>query len=238
MVRKETASNVGLTNISWCPSYRIVPTKYPALQIFEQISDKNDLEALLEIEAMTDDLARQMLGNLKLISAEDSIIGQGADRIMPSFVIFDQEPLASRFSSNDFGAYYAGREIQTALRESMFRRDKFLSKTTLPAQDLDNVLILADIVGQMHDVRGMKKSRSNLYHATNYAHSQAFARKLKDQGSLGIVYDSVRNPGGQCVAALRPSVISNCKEDRIITYIWDGSKITGHYEKGKYESMR
>jgi len=233
MARKSVAREIAMAEISWCPSYRIVPSVYPPLQIFEQIADKNDLEALLEIEAMTDDVARQILGSLQLIPAEERIIGQGAGRIMPSFVIFDQEPSASRFSSNDFGAYYAGRELQTALRESMFHREKFLSQTTLPAQDVDNVLILADIQGQMHDIRGMKKSRPNLYHATNYAHCQTFARDLKEHGSFGIVYYSVRNPSGQCVAVLRPSVISNCREDQIITYAWDGAKITGYYGKSE-----
>ncbi len=234
---KLASARVRRREISWCPSYRIIPAKYPPVQIFEQISDIDDLQALLQIEAMTDDVARQMLGNLKLFSHEDKITGRGAGRIMPCFLIFDQESSENRFSNSEFGAYYAGREFETAIKETIFHRQKFLAQTVLPAQDIDNVLILADIKGQMHDIRGKKRSYPDLYHASNYADSQVFAHDLKKQGSFGIVYDSVRNANGQCVAVLRPQVIANCRDSGIITYIWDGAKITGYYEKSDFESL-
>ena len=71
-----TKRKIKTTDITWRPSYRIVPNKYPPLQIFESIADPYDLEALLEIEAMTDDVARQMSGRLHLIPEEDRIVGR------------------------------------------------------------------------------------------------------------------------------------------------------------------
>ena len=229
----QTTRKIKTADIAWCPSYRIVPNKYPSLQIFESISDPHDLEALLEIEAMTDDVTRQMSGRLHLLPADDRIVGRGAGRIMPCFLILDQES-ASRFSNSEFGAYYAGQELITAISESIFRREKFLIETLQPEQEIDNILILADVQGTMHDIRGKKASYPELYKDSDYTHSQAYARKLRTSASLGIVYDSVRCPGGHCVAVFRPNCISNCRDSYIITYRWDGTKITGHYKKSDF----
>lgn len=35
-------------------------------------------------------------------------------------------------------------------------------------------------------------------------YAQATAEKLLAQNELGVLYNSVRHPGGECVAALRP----------------------------------
>jgi hypothetical protein len=183
---------------------------------------------------MTDDMARQMFGRLRLIPDEDKMVGRGAGRIMPCFLILDQESSGSRFSNNEFGAYYAAHELITAIKESIFRREKFLAQTLEPAQEVDNIVILANIKGTMHDIRGKQSSYPELYKDNNYTQSQAFAKKVKESGALGIVYDSVRYPQGQCVAVFRPGCISHCRDSYIITYIWNGKKITGHYKKGNF----
>lgn len=237
MPSRSAVSKLKTTNISWCPSYRLVPTKYPPMDIFENIADPEDLEAILQIEAMTDDVARQMLGHVKLIPVQDRIVGKGAGRIMPCFLILDAKPSARRFNTCEFGAYYAGKELETAIKETIFHREKFLSETLLPPQEIDNVLILANIQGAMHDIRGMRSSYLDIYHDSDYTDSQTFASRLKAHGSYGIVYDSVRNPRGQCVAVLRPSSISMCQDSDFYTYTWDGTRITGYYKKSDFRSI-
>src|SRR3546814_20528059 len=48
----------------------------------------------------------------------------------------------------------------------------------------------------------------------DYAPSQNFARRQRDAGSDGIVYPSVRNPGGECIAAVWPDVIARPLQGR------------------------
>ncbi len=83
----------------------------------------------------------------------------------------------------------------------------------------------------------MQKSRPELYDPVDYKASQALATELRDQNSLGIIFDSVRHPGGSCVAVLRPRVISNCSDGDVVTYNWNGTKIDGFYWKGKFELL-
>lgn len=54
--------------------------------------------------------------------------------------------------------------------------------------------------------------------------SQETARTLRDAGLNGIVDESVRNPGGETPAASGPR-LSNCRQERHLCYVWDGSGI-------------
>ena len=44
-------------------------------------------------------------------------------------------------------------------------------------------------------------------------------------GGDGIVYPSVRNPGGECIAAFWPDVIAKPVQGRHFRYHWDGERI-------------
>jgi RES domain len=61
--------------------------------------------------------------------------------------------------------------------------------------------------------------------------SQETARRLRDEGANGIVYASVRDAGGECAAVFRPRLLSNCRQERHLTYVWDGSTVSTVYEK-------
>jgi hypothetical protein len=59
----------------------------------------------------------------------------------------------------------------------------------------------------------------------SYVASQALARTLRADGSNGIVYDSVRHRGGECVAAFYPDVVAPCVQAPHFIYRWDGERI-------------
>jgi hypothetical protein len=73
-----------------------------------------------------------------------------------------------------------------------------------------------------------------VYSRTSYAASQELADRLVKESSFGIAYDSVRHKGGQCVAVLRPPVLSNCERERNLIFEWDGKKIEKVYELHEY----
>src|SRR3546814_11182136 len=59
----------------------------------------------------------------------------------------------------------------------------------------------------------------------DYAPSQVFARQRRDGGADGIVYPSVRNPGGECIAAFWPDGVARPMHGRHFRYHWDGARI-------------
>lgn len=56
--------------------------------------------------------------------------------------------------------------------------------------------------------------------------SQPFARELRTRHSNGIVYDSVRRAGGECVAVFWPDDVGACSQGKHYDYHWDGTAIT------------
>ena len=77
----------------------------------------------------------------------------------------------------------------------------------------------------------MRESHPAWYHPASYAMPQEMARDLRDNGSNGIVYGSVRHDAGECVAVFRPRLLSDCRQERHLCYVWDGQAITMVYEK-------
>ena len=60
--------------------------------------------------------------------------------------------------------------------------------------------------------------------------SQKLGRLLRDAGSNGIAFDSVRRDGGECVAIFRPRLVQNVRQSVHLRYAWDGNSIANVYE--------
>ena len=88
-----------------------------------------------------------------------------------------------------------------------------------------------DLAAKLHDIRGLCEARPELYDPDRYGASQRFAAELREVGSDGIVYQSVRHEGGECAAVFRPRLLSNCRQERHLCYVWDGQAIATVYEK-------
>jgi hypothetical protein len=220
-----------VARVEWIPSYRIVPSRFPPVGLYDRVADPQDLEAVFAVENLTNPRLRQEAGEISLVAPEDRVSGPGTTPIMAAFTHLNPE--GARFSDGTYGAYYAGRSLNTAVVESRYHRERFLMRTREDPIELDMRTYLADLRGDLHDIRG-RKDLAPVYDPENYSASQALGRELKAAGSDGIVYDSVRDPGGECVAVLRPRVLSRCVQGPHFGYVWDGSTITTIYEKSLY----
>jgi hypothetical protein len=139
-------------------------------------------------------------------------------------------PLGTRFTDGRFGAYYAAESIDTAIAETRFHRENFLRATGQSAIELEMRCYLADVACELHDIRGRRLELPGVYDPMSYTASQSFGRKLRDAGSNGIAFDSVRRPSGQCVAVFRPRLVQNVRQGVHLRYAWDGSAIARVYE--------
>jgi hypothetical protein len=64
----------------------------------------------------------------------------------------------------------------------------------------------------------------------SYVVSRALARALRDGGSNGLVYQSVRDAGGRCVGAFWPDVVGIPVQERHLKYEWDGTWVSRYFE--------
>ena len=221
--------DIPIVGVDWRPCFRIVPSRFPPISLFEAVADPADLDAVFQIESMTNGRLREQAGDISLIAPEDRISGPGSTPIMAAFTHLNPE--GDRFTDGTYGVFYAGRTIETAIAETRYHRVKFLRATDEPAQEIDMRVYAVDLDAELHDIRSMCESHPALYHSTSYGVSQGIALQLREIGANGIVYASVRHEGGECAAVFRPRLLSNCRQERHLCYVWDGKTISTIYEK-------
>lgn len=203
--------------------YRIIPSVYPPINFFEDLVDVSEMETLWEIESLTNDRLRQEVGDIYLVPEGDRISGPGSSVVMAAFThISEDRP--SRFSNGSFGIYYASLSQETAIRETVFRREQFLHATQEGPCELTMRVYQGQICKPLHDVRS--QFFHDLYDSHDYSASQSFGLKLREAKSWGLIYHSVRHHGGHCVAAFKPKTISIPIQLSHLRYIWNGEKIT------------
>jgi len=218
-----------IRRIAWQPCYRLVPSLYPSKSLFERVADPADIDNLIEAEAETNPRVRQQLGEVSLIPPSERLRGPGSTPIMAAFTHLN--PNGSRFSDGSYGVFYAGRALNTAIRETKYHRTKFLQETHRGPMHLHMRIYAARLSASMHDIRGMRAALPKIYDANSYAESSKFGVRLRAEGSFGIVYDSVRDPGGQCAAVFKPRALSRCREIGHLLYHWDGARIGAVFQE-------
>jgi hypothetical protein len=130
-----------------------------------------------------------------------------------------------------FGVYYAARDETTAIAEVKHHRIAFLEAVKATAQDLDFEVLNAPITGsQFYDLRDKEREFKDVYSPTDYKSSQRLGAELRERGADGIVYDSVRREGGECLAVFRPRCVGPCKPVKHLIFRWDGSEISSILE--------
>lgn len=218
-----------VTWVEWKPSWRIIPSRFPPIQLFERVADPEDLEAVIALESLTNPRLRDEVGDIRLVPPEDRVSGPGSSIIMAAFTHLN--PAGSRFSDGTYGVFYAASELDTAIAETAYHHERFMRATSESRMELEMRVYLVDLAAALHDLRGRKAEYPLVYHSDNYAAGRHLAATLRKEGSNGIAYDSVRRQGGECVAVFRARLLSNCRQERHLCYVWDGQRIASVYEK-------
>jgi RES domain len=214
--------------VRWASMFRLVPTRYPPIPLFERVAPPEDWDALIRLESLTNKRLRDEVGNIQLVPPDKRVSGQGASVVMAPFTHCSPWR-KTRFSDGSFGVYYAGRKFETALLEVSFHMARFHAATDDPPVREQYRAYKGSINKIMHDVRGPGFDHL-LDAATSYDASQSFAAVLRRSGSNGIVYPSVRHRNGECVAAFWPNVVSIPVQERHVDLKWDGQAITEWFD--------
>ncbi len=222
-----------VVRIEWKPCRRIIPSRFPPIQLFERVTESQDLEAIFELDALTNLRLRNEAGDVRLVPPEDQVSGPGASVVMAAFTHLN--PHGSRFSDGTYGVFYAANDLDTAIAETKYHRQQFMRATAQPRMELDMRVYLVDLQGDMHDLRGQQDTQPLIYHAHNYAAGQRLGKTLRQAGANGITYDSVRRLGGECAAVFRPPLLSNARQERHLCYVWDGQQIAAVHEKRRLD---
>jgi hypothetical protein len=220
-------SPLAVSEVRWLPCFRVISSRFPPIHLFERVSSPEDWESLYWLESLTNPRLRDEVGEIELVPREDRIFGPGTSVVMAAFTHLN--PDGSRFVDNTFGAFYAAASLDTSITETRYHREVFLRATREGPLELDMRTYFCDVHATFHDIRGQRDQMPEIYDPDSYVASQKLARSLKRAGSNGVVYDSVRHAGGQCLAVYRPRLVQNCRQGTHLRYVWDGERINRVY---------
>lgn len=183
------------------PSYRLIPSRFPPIGLFDTVATAADLQAVMELAGWTND--RLVADRLARLPRSQWVYGRAnASVVMASFL--HVAPGGMRFNARDLGAWYAAEALRTAVAEvgHHLRREAVATGKA----DLSRTYrtYTAALVGQFVDLRGQSALRPDIYDPAHYAASQGFGESVRSAGGHGILYDSLRHAGGVNVVAFRP----------------------------------
>ncbi|MBK8175789.1 MAG: RES family NAD+ phosphorylase [Rhodospirillales bacterium] len=217
--------------VDWQRAWRIIPSKYPPIQLFEDLThDPADWELLAELESAVNPRVRQELGAISLVPPELRV---RSTAVMAAFVHLN--PLGSRFSDGRYGVYYAAQYRETAIRETVYHLEQRLRAGAAVPDDLDQRVYVGAIVGTFVDLTRDTEALAPLMAPDDYEASRRFAAEMRAAGEDGIVYVSVRHPGHKALAVFRAPCISPPVQERHLRYHWDGSHILRYFDYASEE---
>jgi hypothetical protein len=204
----------------WPKAYRVIRSIFPTIDLFEDIADPSDWEALASAESKTNPRVWESLGRLDLVPPERRVSGAGASWLMAPFVHVSRDR-PGRFTDGSYGVYSVGDREEVAIRETAHHHAKFMAQSREELGWTSQFRVLINALDlDLHDVRGDPA----MHNLLDYTRSQAVAKDLRDARSNGILYRSVRCPG-ECAAIFWPDLMPIPIQGDHFDYFWNGERV-------------
>jgi hypothetical protein len=216
--------------VSWPQTWRIIASRFPPINLYERVSaDPRVWESLIELEQLTNPRLRDEAGQIQLVPPERRVAGPNASWVMAPFTHINV--LGSRFSNGTYGIYYAAQHLITAIRETVHHFARFATDSNDPPRREDMRVLVGYVDRTFDDVGSLDDGvKSQILNKDSYAFSQLFGADRRTIDSEGLVYPSVRDDSGQCIAAFWPNVVGIPIQERHLKYEWDGTRVSRYFD--------
>ena len=204
--------------------YRVVPSRFPPVQLWDRLASREELNAVAAVESATNARLSESVGDISRVPEHDWIFGPGASPVMAAFC--HPSPQGSRFSSGEYGVYYAADSVDAAATEVAYHRRRwFMDNRIRPRTDTYRCYI-GSVAKPLVDIR--EEAAPRVLHDTgSWQASRSFGAACRRNGRWGIHFASVRSEGAECVALFRPPASSPVIQGCHLTMEWDGEHVLG-----------
>jgi len=210
-----------VVRVRWRRAFRLIRSIFPPIDLFEDIADPRDWEALVSLESKTNPRVREHIGRLDLVPAERRVSGTGASLVMAPFVHCSTDR-PGRFSNGTYGVYSAGSEEEVAIREVAFHHGRAMAaSSTDPSWHSQFRMLVGALDRELVDLTG----DSLAHNPDSWTYPQRRGAEERARGADGILYNSVRSPGGRCVAMFWPDAVSIPVQGDHYKMHWDGCRV-------------
>lgn len=188
------------------------------------VDDEDELEALAEIEGAT---------SARLMAEDRGISGLAANELVydvphahfinASFA-YARPRQPNRFNGANRGAWYAALEVTTCLQEVGYHVTRMLADTGDFNATVEYAEMFCSLAGDFLDLRQVPDHPSLAPDETTaYPVGNALAEGARAAGLNGIIYPSVRHPGGTCIVAIRPAAVQSVRQGAVYRMVWAGT---------------
>ncbi|MGH8853867.1 MAG: RES family NAD+ phosphorylase [Telluria sp.] len=213
-----------LTQLRQFDTCRLIPSRFADVEdsVLAPLAESNDvLRDLFDLDNATNERLRGESGLLPGIGMDELVFGVPNFRIINAAYTYAR-PEGSRYNDGERGAWYCAFEAETALAEVIFHKTVEYHEIDRFDDSVSYQMLLADFSAGFHDLRGVEAHQACLA-PDSYIASQALAAGLLEGGSMGIIYPSVRRPGGTNLACFRPALVGNVRKAQTYRLTWAGS---------------
>jgi RES domain-containing protein len=198
------SGETGRTTRAPHPTFRLIPSRFPPIGLFDTVATAADLDAAMELAGWTND--RLVAERAARLPREDWVHGRAnASIVMAAFL--HVPPGGNRFNASDLGAWYAAAALPTAAAEVAHHLRREAVATAQPTLRRQFRCYQARLTGRFADIRGERAQSPEIHDPASYAASQIFGETIRSTASAGVVWDSLRHLGGTCVVSFRPRMI-------------------------------
>ncbi|MBE8233128.1 MAG: RES family NAD+ phosphorylase [Endozoicomonadaceae bacterium] len=219
-------------NIKEIQGYRLINTKYPVIELFDDMSTPEDYDLVYYLQSLTNPRLQNEVGDLSLVSKSEVPFDckRGRSYAMSPFTHIN--PQGGRFHDGLFGALYIADSHKTAIKEVQYHQHKYWIQ--VENHKFERVLFRLLLVSiKPKSIYYVKEDEVSVLDPDDYSFSQQLARKLKKEQFQCISYPSVRHESGICWVLLTPKAVTDIVQSKLIQMIWDGSIV----EVGSVESV-
>lgn len=213
-----------LTQLRQIDTCRLIPSRFADAEdsVLAPLAENNDiLRDLFDLDNATNERLRGESGLLPGIGMDELVFGLPNFRIVNAAFTYAR-PEGSRFNDGERGAWYCAFGAETALCEVIFHKTVEYQEINRFDDSVTYQSLLADFSAAFHDLRAVDAHKACL-DPDSYIASQALASQLLEAGSMGIIYPSVRHPGGTNLACFRPALVGNVRKAQTYRLTWAGS---------------
>ncbi|MGF6707541.1 RES family NAD+ phosphorylase [Pseudomonas frederiksbergensis] len=203
-------------------AYRLINSKFPPIALFDDVANADEFDVLYQIQALTNPRLQNEVGRLELIPRAQIPFGiPGCSYAIAPFTHIN--PAGSRFSDGSFGVLYLAASMETALAEVQHHQNQYWSKV----QGLNyerfvfRGLSCTFVDEAMRDAVSIAMD-DPVYDPVDYTHSHRLGKAIKDAGTPGLRYNSVRMQGSHCWALMTPTPLSSITQTAHYEMVWNG----------------